>query len=73
VRPPEKEDERDKLVGLRAARNGHWVMSFGVWGVLGLVFVQAPAAVLAYALMGIFVLAEFVRYVSELAYYRLSL
>jgi hypothetical protein len=73
IRPPEKEDERDLDVGLRATRNGHWVMTFGVWGVLGLVFVQAPAAVLAYALMGIFVLAEFVRYVSELAYYRLSL
>jgi len=72
LREPEKEDERDKLVGWRSTRNGYVVMTSGVWGVLALVFAQAPLGVLAYALLGLFVLAELVRLASELVYYRLA-
>ena len=72
LREPEKEDERDKVIGWRSTRNSYVVMTFGVWGVLALVFAQAPLGVLAYALLGLFVLAELVRLASELVYYRLA-
>jgi hypothetical protein len=72
LREPEKEDERDKVIGWRSTRNGYVVTTFGVWGVLALVFAQAPLGVLAYALLGLFVLAELVRFASELVYYRLA-
>ncbi|HEV7690875.1 MAG TPA: hypothetical protein VGO52_08640 [Hyphomonadaceae bacterium] len=72
LREPEKQDERDKLVGWRSTRNGYVVMTVGVWAVLALVFAQAPLGVLAYALLGLFVLAELVRLASELVYYRLA-
>jgi hypothetical protein len=72
MREPEKEDERDKLVGWRSTRNGYVVMAIGAWGVLALVFAQASPGMLAYALLGLFVLAELVRFSSELIYYRLD-
>ncbi len=72
MREPEKEDERDKLVGWRSTRNGYVVMAVGVWGVLGMVFAQASPGVMAYTLLGLFVLAELVRLSSELVYYRLD-
>jgi hypothetical protein len=72
LRPPEKEDERDREVSLRATRNGYWAMATGMWAVAALIVAQPPPAVLVYALLGVFVLAELVRDVSQLVYYRLA-
>jgi hypothetical protein len=73
VRPPEKEDERDKLVGWRSSRNGYVVMLVGVWGLMAGVLFGAPPALIAYGLIQLFVLAELIRLVSELIYFRLDI
>jgi hypothetical protein len=73
LRAPEATDERDRIIGWRSSRNGYLVMTIGVWGVLMLVFVGATPGILAYAVLGAFVLAELVRLASELAYSRLDI
>lgn len=70
--PDEKTDERDRLINSKAMRNGYFVMSVGVLGVLvwqglGLAPVFGP-----YALFGICMLAGAIYAGSQLVYYRIS-
>jgi hypothetical protein len=67
---PEMVDERDVLVGLRSARNALYALSAGVWAVIFLAIASPNPIFLAYAALGAFVLAEVVRLISALAYYR---
>jgi hypothetical protein len=67
---PEAVDERDVLVGLRSARNGFHALAAGVWAVIFLAIASPNPILLAYAALGAFVLAEIVRLISALAYYR---
>ena len=67
---PEHRDERDRIVALRSVRNGYGILSVGIWAVLMLAMAGAQPAALAYAALGAFVLAELVRLISVLAYYR---
>ncbi len=73
VRPPEASDERDRIISWRSSRNGYAVMAIAAWGILMLLFTGATPGVVAYAVLGAFVLAELVRLSSELAYSRLDI
>jgi hypothetical protein len=70
---PEAIDERDRIVGLRSARNGYYVLATCIWGVAMLALTSPPPVLLAYALVAGFAVAEVVRYASQLVYYRTSL
>ncbi len=72
-RTPEQTDERDTMVALRGARNGYYALAAGVWCVLMLTITARPYSLLLLATMGAFVLAELVRLVSQLVYYRRAL
>lgn len=68
----ERADERDQAVSNKAMRNGYFVLSVGVlgvliWQALGLDPVLGP-----YALFGVSMLAGAVFAASQLAYYRLG-
>jgi hypothetical protein len=63
-------DERDRMVMLASRRNAGWVGVMGLWLILGLAVTSAPHLIIAYAAIGLFVLAELVLYGSELVYYR---
>ena len=68
---PEVVDERDMLVGLRSARNGFHALAAGVWTLIFLaIALPGPPILLAYAALSVFVLAEVVRLISALVYYR---
>jgi len=80
---PEPSDERDRLIELMSDRNGAWVLSFGammvalvlVWGGT---FDRLPFPpwsmptpyVFGNLLVFVFVLAEVVKRISQIAYYR---
>jgi hypothetical protein len=67
---PEGVDERDQLVALRGTRNGFHALAAGVWCVIFLAIASPRPVLLAYAALGAFVLAELVRLVSQVVYYR---
>jgi hypothetical protein len=67
-----KATPQEQIAALKAGRNGRYVMIVGVLAVVGLLFVGFPAFCLAnFAMFGL-LLAEIVRYASELVYYRSS-
>lgn len=63
-------DERDRLIGMASSRNAGWVGIVGLWLMLMMAVMSLPHVVMAQAALGAFVLAETVRYGSELLYYR---
>jgi hypothetical protein len=65
-------DERDRAIALKGARNGYYAFGAGWFAIVVLVIAHAPYALLFLAVMGVFALAELVRYGSALAYYRLG-
>jgi hypothetical protein len=68
----EKADERDKLVGLRAMRNGYVIASIaGVASLFTLTFIANPAEA-AYVLFFGLMLAGVVDAASRLVYYRIG-
>lgn len=68
----EPPDERDRVVGLRGARNAYGALAVGIWCVLYLAILGVPHGALLYSIMGAFALAELVRLGSQLLYYRLG-
>ena len=67
---PEMLDERDVMVDLRSVRNGFHALAAGVWATIFLAVAVRNPIFLAYAALGAFVLAEAVRLISQLVYYR---
>jgi hypothetical protein len=70
--PPEKLDERDRIIELRGSRNAYAALAAGVWCVLLLTIADLPHGLFFYATMAAFALAELVRLGSQLYYYRLG-
>ncbi|MBL8597913.1 MAG: hypothetical protein JNL14_09275 [Devosia sp.] len=68
----EKADERDRLINGRAMRNGYFVLSIGVLGVLVWQGLGLSAELGPYALFGISMLAGGIYALSQLVYYRIS-
>ena len=68
----DKTDERDRLVASKAMRNGYFVLSIGVLGVLIWQGLGLPAERGPYALFAISMLAGGIYAVSQLVYYRLG-
>lgn len=68
----EKTDERDRLINGKAMRNGYFVLSIGVLGVLVWQGLGLPATLGPYALFGISMLAGGTYALSQLVYYRIS-
>ncbi len=66
-------DERDRLVQLASQRNAGWVGMFGLWFLMYLAMSATPHPLIAWAAMGLFLLAQIVLYGSELFYYRRGL
>jgi len=64
------EDERDKVIDLRARRISYFVLSFGVWTMGISVLVDASPLELATIMMFFFILAEAVGFSTQLFYYR---
>ena len=70
--PDEKADERDRLINSKAMRNGYFVMSIGVLGVLIWQGLGLPAELGPYALFGVSMLAGGIYAASQLVYYRIG-
>jgi hypothetical protein len=68
----ERPDERDNLIAMRSGRYGYYTLAFGVWGLFYLALASPEPAILAYAALGVFVLAELARFASQLVMYRLG-
>ena len=69
--PPEVEDERTHLIGLKATRNGAIILVVGIWlAFSGLAFTTYNPMVIAHLLLSSFILAEIIRFGSQLIYYR---
>lgn len=69
-RMPEPRDERDRMVELRSAHNGYFVMITGLFAMMAVVFFGASAVNVINGLLGVVVLAEIVRFGSQLVYWR---
>lgn len=68
----EKADERDRLINGKAMRNGYFVLSIGVLGVLIWQGLGLPATLGPYALFGISMLAGGTYAASQILYYRIN-
>lgn len=68
----ERADERDRLINGKAMRNGYFVLSIGVLGVLIWQALGLPAELGPYALFGISMLAGATFATSQLVYYRIN-
>ena len=58
--------EQDRMARTKARRNASWIMAGGLWLVMGLALISASPVVVLQAAAAAFVLAEMVRYGSEL-------
>ena len=73
INKPDKEDERAKLVSLKATRNGAIVLAIGVWlSFASLAFSSMAPMLVAHLLLSSFILAEIVRFSSQLVYFRVG-
>jgi hypothetical protein len=68
----ERADERDRLVTSKAMRNGYFVLSIGVLGVVIWQALGLPAELGPYALYGISMLAGVGYAASQIVYYRIG-
>ena len=68
----ERADERDRLINGKAMRNGYFVLSIGVLGVLIWQGLGLPAQLGPYALFGISMLAGGTFAASQILYYRIN-
>ncbi|HTJ45223.1 MAG TPA: hypothetical protein VL463_24120 [Kofleriaceae bacterium] len=67
---PERKDERDRTIAMRASRNAFYVLSTGAWAALGVAAMSFEPFWIAHAILGAIVLAEVTRTGSQLVYYR---
>jgi hypothetical protein len=68
----ERPDERDDLIATRSTRIAYYTLMVGVWGLFFLALAWPQPAIMAYTALGVFVLAELVRFASQVAMYRLG-
>lgn len=68
----ERADERDRLINGKSMRNGYFVLSIGVLGVLIWQGLGLPAELGPYALFGISMLAGGTFAASQVLYYRIN-
>lgn len=67
---PEAEDERDRLIELKATRNAYYLLVAGVFtAIVGFVVSAAPILV-AHIILFFFILAETGAFITQLFYYR---
>ena len=70
---PEDEDERSRLIGLKATRNGAVLLGVGTWmAFFCLAFTGFDPMLVAHLLLSSFILAEIVRFSSQLIYFRMG-
>lgn len=67
---PERVDERDRKIALRAARNAYYVLVVGVWCALTTAVLPVGAFWYGHVLLVAFLVAELARFGSQLVYYR---
>jgi hypothetical protein len=67
---PQRRDERDRKIALRAARNAYYVLIGGVWCALAAALLPVGAFWYGHVLLVGFVVAELARFGSQLVYYR---
>ncbi|HEX6930295.1 MAG TPA: hypothetical protein VF267_13655 [Gammaproteobacteria bacterium] len=70
----EPPDERDRIIGMKAARFGYGVMIAGIVGLVGyLLTAEVPGLLAAQYLLLVLFVAEAVRYGSQFLLYRMSI
>lgn len=67
---PEREDERDRRIALRATRYSYFVLMVGVWCALTACAVASGTFWIAHVGLAAIVVAELVRFASQLVFYR---
>ena len=67
---PEAQDERDRLIELKATRNAYFVLVFGIFLPIACIAASVRPFIVAHVIMFIFVLSEIAQFLSQLFYYR---
>lgn len=70
IDPSERADERDRLIGWRAESNASWLLAVGVILAICLLIMSVEAVWVAHLLLLSLFVAEVVKYVLRLVYYR---
>jgi len=68
----EEEDEQDKVVSAKAARNAYLVMTIGAFATFASMFADFTPFEMGSLLMVAFLLAEITNFASQIVYYRRS-
>jgi hypothetical protein len=69
---PEKQDERDRVIGLRGSRNAYYVLAVTNWCLLWLILTNTRHGLVLLTALVAFAVAELVRLGSKMWYYRLG-
>lgn len=67
------EDEREKMVALKAAWLGSIVMTVGVVGSVGVLLLGWTSVLVAYILIAVLVVSEITKAIAQIAYFRASI
>ena len=67
---PQIQDERDRLIELKATRNAYFVLAFGIFLPIVCIAASVRPFIVAHVIMFIFVLSEIAQFLSQLFYYR---
>ena len=67
---PEAQDERDRLIELKATRNAYFVLAFGIFLPIACIVISVRPFIVAHVIMFIFVLSEIASFLTQLFYYR---
>lgn len=65
-----KDDERERMIELKATRVSHYILVLGVWVTVLGIFFKPTALVMGNTILFFFVLSEIVGYVIQLIQYR---
>lgn len=68
----EDQSERDQTIAAKASRNAYLVLTVGVFAAFASMFADFTPFEMGSLLMGAFLLAEFVKFASQIMYYRRS-
>lgn len=68
----EEDDEQDKVVSAKAARNAYLVMTIGAFATFASMFADFTPFEMGSLLMGAFLLAEITNFASQIVYHRRS-
>ncbi len=67
---PEERDERDRLIGWRAASNSSWILGVGVLAAITGLVLSVEQVWIAHLLVLSMMLSEVAKYVFKIVYYR---